>query len=283
MSFYDDQMTHHAAALTYYGLMSLFPTALLGLSLLGLLGQYPETYDAIIGYLRDVAPASVVEPLDRSLEQALRSKSTAASGVAISVAVMLYGTTGALEAARRALNVVFEIENGRSFLRRKLVDVASTVVLLGLLLVTGILVFVGGGFAEDLFGFVGFGPGAAGVWSIARWPAALLVAMLVFSYVYYVTPDVQQRAWRWLTPGAVTGVLLWLLASWAFSLYISRVADVGAIYGAFAGAIVLVAWIWLTNVALLFGAELNAEIERQMEFGEGVAPRDTLNRPARQG
>jgi membrane protein len=283
VSFYDDQMTHHAAALTYYALMSLFPTALLGLSLLGLLGQYPETYDAIIGYLREVAPASVVEPLDRSLEEALRSKSTAASGVAISIAVMLYGTTGALEAARRALNVVFEIENGRSFLRRKLVDVASTVVLLVLVLATGLLVFVGGGFAEDLFGFVGIGPGAAEVWGIARWPAALLVAMLVFSYVYFVIPDVQQRAWRWLTPGAATGVVLWLLASWAFSLYISKVADVGAIYGAFAGAIVLVAWIWLTNVALLFGAELNAEIERQKELGEGVALRDTLNRPARQG
>ena len=282
MSFYDDQMTHHAAALTYYGLMSLFPTALLGLSLLGLIGQYPETYDAIIGYMRDVAPASVVEPLDRSLEQALRDKSTAATGVAISVAVMFYGTTGALEAARRALNVVFEIENGRSFLRRKLVDVASTVVLLVLVLVTGILVFVGEGFAEDLFGFVGIGPGAAQVWSIARWPAALLVTMLVFSYVYYVTPDVKQRAWRWVTPGAATGVLLWLLASWAFSAYISRVADVGAIYGAFAGAIVLIAWIWLTNVALLFGAELNAEIERQKELREGVALSDTLNRPARQ-
>ena len=283
MAFYDDQMTHHAAALTYYGLMSLFPTALLGLSLLGLLGQYPETYDAIIGYLRDVAPASVVEPLDRSLEEALRSKSTAASGVAISVAVMLYGTTGALEAARRALNVVFEIEDGRTFLRRKLVDVASTFVLLVLVIATGILMFVGGGFAEDLFGFIGAGDGAADVWGIARWPAALVMAMLVFSYVYYVTPDVQQRAWRWLTPGAVTGVLLWLLASWAFSLYISRVADVGAIYGAFAGAIVLIAWIWITNVTLLFGAELNAEIERQKELGEGVALRDTLNLPPRQG
>ena len=283
VSFYDDQMTHHAAALTYYALMSLFPTALLGLSLLGLIGQYPETYDAIIGYLRDVAPESVVEPLDRSLEEALRSKSTAATAVVVSVAVMFYGTTGALEAARRALNVVFEIESGRSFLRRKLVDVASTVVLLVLVLATGVLMFVGGGLAEDLFGFVGLGPGVAEIWSIARWPGALLMAMLVFSYVYFITPDVQQRSWRWVTPGAIVGVLLWLLASWGFSAYISRVADVGAIYGAFAGAIVLVAWIWLTNVALLFGAELNAEIERQKELHEGVALHDTLNRAARQG
>jgi membrane protein len=283
VSFYDDQMTHHAAALTYYALMSLFPTVLLALSLLGLLGQYPETYDAIMGYARDVAPDSVVTPLDRSLEQALRSKGTAATALAIGVVVAFYGTTGVLEAARRALNVVFEIESGRSFLRRKLIDVASTVVLLALGLATGILVFVGGRFAGDLLGFVGLGPTAADVWNIARWPAALLVAMLVFSFVYYVTPDVQQRSWRWVTPGAVTGVVLWLLASWGFSTYLSRVADVGAIYGAFTGAILLVAWIWLTNVALLFGAELNAEIERQKELHEGVPSRDTLNRPARRG
>jgi membrane protein len=281
VSFYDDQMTHHAAALTYYALMSLFPTVLLGLSLLGLLGQYPETYDAIMGYAREVAPDSVVTPLDRSLEQALQNKSTAATALAISVAVALYGTTGVLEAARRALNVVFEVESGRSFVRRKLIDVASTAVLLALALVTGILVFVGGGFADDLLGFIGLGATAADVWNIARWPAALLVAMLVFSFIYFITPDVQQRSWRWVTPGAVIGVVLWLLASWGFSTYISRVADVGAIYGAFAGAIVLVAWIWLSNVALLFGAELNAEIERQKELREGVPSRDTLNRPAR--
>jgi len=283
VSFYGDQMTHHAAALTYYGLMSLFPTALLALSLLGVLGQYPETYNAIMGYARDVAPDSVVAPLDDSLRRALTNKGTATTAVVISVVVAFYGTTGVLEASRRALNVVFEIDNGRSFVRRKLVDVASTVVLLTLGLVTGILVFVGGGFADDLLGFIGLGETAAKIWSIARWPAALMVAMLVFSFIYYITPDVQQRAWRWVTPGAVVGVLLWLLASWGFSTYISSVADVGAIYGAFAGAIVLVVWMWLTNVALLFGAELNAEIERQKELREGVPARDTLNRPARTG
>jgi len=284
VSFYDDQMTHHAAALTYYGLMSLFPTLLLALSLLGLLGQYPETYDAIIGYLREVAPESVVAPLDSSLERALRNKGTAATTLVVGVVLAFYGTTGVLEAARRALNVVFEIEGGgRSFLRRKTIDVGSTILLLALLLPTVVLVFVGGDFADDLLGFIGLGPTAAQVWSLVRWPAAVLVAMLVFAFVYYVTPDVQQRAFRWITPGAVVGVLLWLAASVAFSEYISSVADVGAIYGTFAGAIVLVAWMWLTNVALLFGAELNAEIERQKELSEGVPHEATLNRPARGG
>lgn len=283
VSFYDDQMTHHAAALTYYGLMSLFPTLLLGLSLLGLLGQYPQTYDAIIGYLREVAPKAVVTPLDSSLRGALQGKGTAAAALAISVTLALYGTTGVLEAARRALNVVFEIESGRSFLRRKMVDVGSTFVLLALGLVSVILIFVGGRFADDLLGFIGLGSTAAQVWSIARWPAGVLVAMLVFAYIYFVTPDVQQRSWRWITPGAVVGVLLWLLASVGFSTYISTVADVGAIYGTFAGPIVLVAWMWLTNCALLFGAELNAEIERQKELGEGIPERETLNRPSRVG
>ena len=115
-SFYDDQMTHHAAALTYYSLMSLFPAALVALSLLGLVGEYPRTYDAIMGYLRDVAPNSVLVPLDSSLRAALQAKGTAATALVISVVVALYGTTGVLEAARRALNVVFEPSSGRSFL-----------------------------------------------------------------------------------------------------------------------------------------------------------------------
>jgi membrane protein len=282
-SFYDDQMTHHAAALTYYSLMSLFPAGLLALSLLGLVGQYPETYDAIVGYLREVAPPSVVAPLDSSLRTALQAKGTAATTLAISVAIALYGTTGVLEAARRALNVVFDVPSGRSFLRRKAIDVASTLVLMTLVLASLIMVFVGGRFAEDLLRFIGLGPTVAQVWDIARWPAALLVAMLVFAFVYYVTPDVQQRSFRWVTPGAVVGVLLWLTASYGLSTYLSRVPDVGALYGAFTGAIVLVGWLWLTNVALLFGAELNAEIERQKELAEGVPHRETLNRPARNG
>jgi membrane protein len=282
-SFYNDQMTHHAAALTYYGLMSLFPALLLAVSLLGLIGQYPETYDAILGYLRRVAPSSAVVPLDSSLRTALQHKGTAATALGISVVVAFYGTTGVLEAARRAMNVIWEIERGRSFLMRKAIDIASTIVLLVLILTTLVLVFVGGTFADDLLGFIGLGPQAAHVWSIARWPAAVAVAMLAFAGIYYVTPDVKQSSFRVVTPGAIVAVTLWLLASFAFSEYVSRVADVGALYGAFAGAIVLVAWMWLTNVALLFGAELNAEIARQHELDAGIPHADTLDRPARRG
>ena len=282
VSFYDDQMTHHAAALTYYSLMSLFPATLLGLSLLGLLGQYPSTYNAIISYLRDVVPHSALVPLDSSLREALQDKGTAVTAFVTSIVLTLYGTTGVLEAARRALNVVFEIDGGgRSFLRRKSIDVAFTFVLMGLVLASLTMLFVGGGLASDLFGFIGLGSTAASIWSVARWPGALAITMLIFALIYYVTPDVEQRAFRWVTPGAFVGVLIWLLASVGFSAYISQVANVGALFGAFAGAIVLVGWLWLTNVALLFGAELDAEIERQIELGEGVPEKDTLHLPTK--
>ena len=179
--------------------------------------------------------------------------------------------------------MVFELDGaGRSFLRRKSTDIIFTFVLMGLVLASLIMLFVGGRFASDLFGFIGLGPTAASIWSVARWPGALAITMLIFALIYYVTPDVKQRAFRWVTPGAFVGsARSGSLASVGFSAYISQVANVGALFGAFAGAIVLVGWLWLTNVALLFGAELDAEIERQKELGEGVPERETLNLPTR--
>ena len=276
VSFYDDQATHHAAALTYYGLMSLFPTLLLGVSLLGLIGEFPGTYDAIIDYLRDVVPATTLAPLDDAVRAALRSKGTAAVALTVSVLTVLYGTTGYLEAARRALNVVFETEGGRSFLQRKLTDVISTVVLFALVLVTLMLMFVGGDAARDLAGDT-----AASVWRVVRWPAAVASAMLVFSFIYYVTPDVKQRAFRWITPGAAAGVVVWIAVSAAFAEYLGRFDSLNVTYGSFAAAIILLVWLWLTNVALLFGAEVNAEIERQKQLSEGVPEAETLDLPAR--
>jgi membrane protein len=278
VAFYEDQMTHHAAALTYYALMSLFPALLLGISLLGLLGQYPETYDAVLTYLDDVVPEETLTAIDRSLEAALQARGTATTTLILSVMVAFYGITGALEAARRALNVVFEVERGRRFLRRKAVDILSGVGLIGLVLVALVFVFVGERLAAELLGETG-----GTLWSTLRWPAAFVVTVALFSSVYYVTPDVHHRSFRWITPGAIVAVACWLAISWAFGRWIEGVANVAALYGAFASAIVLIAWIWLTNVCVLFGAELDAEIEREKELGEGVPRETTLARPAKSG
>src|SRR5205085_7045599 len=134
VSFYDDQMTHHAAALTYYGLMSLFPALLLGVSLLGLLGQYPDTYNGVISYLRDVVPPDTLNAVDHSVKRAFQHKGNATAALAVAVVTALYGITGVLEAARRALNVAFGVDKGRSFFQRKARDIASSVILIVLVL-----------------------------------------------------------------------------------------------------------------------------------------------------
>ena len=263
-AFYDDQMTHHAAAVTYYVLMSLFPALLIGVSLLGLIGEYPRTYNAIVDYMRDVVPAATLDVVDRSVRGVLQDQGAAASALIVAVVVALYGTTGALAAVRRALNVVYSAPDRRGILHRKALEVVSSFVVVAAILVACILVFVGGGLAERAFELLGLEETTAErAWGVARWPAAVLVAVFVFGYVYHVMPDEHPRSFRWVSPGAVVGVTAWLVASALFSAYLHDVASVGSVYGAFSGPIVLVAWIWLTNVALLFGAEVDAQLERR--------------------
>jgi membrane protein len=260
VAFYHDQGTHHAGALTYYALMSLFPLALLAVSLLGLIGDYPATYNAIIRDLRPLVPAKVLTPLNAALKTALHSRRTALAAFGLGVVTAFYGATGYLEATRRALNVVYRAHGGRSFLRRKLTDIGSTVVLLVLVLVTLVLMFAREHAVRALVG-----GDVAMVWLIARWPLALVTALLVFAFVYFVTPDVTHRAFRWITPGAAVGVAIWLLASAGFSEFLSRVVNFNATYGSFAAAVVLIVWLWLTNIALFLGAEVNVAMERDRD------------------
>jgi membrane protein len=267
VSFYHDQGTHHAAALTYYALMSLFPMLLLAVALLGLVGQFPATYNSIVHYLSGVVPATTLAPLNAAVRAALKSKGTALAALAISILAALYGATGYLEAGRRALNVVLDVPPRRSFLQRKLTDILSTLVLLELVLVTLTLMFAGATLAREVLGSE-----AAAVWRIGRWPAALLSALLVFLFVYVVTPDTTARGWRWSVPGAAVGVALWVLASAGLSAFPANFSSFNVTYGSFAAAIVLLVWLWLTNVALLLGAEVNAELWRRRHPWEFVDP-----------
>jgi membrane protein len=274
VGFYRDQATHHAAALTYYGLMSLFPMLLLAVSLLGLFGQYPDTYNAIVSHLRSVVPSVTLAPLSTAVKAALKSRGTAAAALIGAMATAFYGGIGYLEAARRALNVVFDCRHGRSFVRRKLTDIGSLLVLLSLVLVTLVLMFAGGSLTRRVLG-----NGPAEIWRIVRWPAAYLSALLVYSFIYFVTPDVRHRAFRWIAPGALVGVSLWLLLSAGFSEYLAHFDSFNVTYGSFAAAIILLVWLWLTNLTLLFGAQINAEIERDKQIAEGVPEHETLRRP----
>jgi membrane protein len=259
--FQKDQVTDHAAALTYYSLLSLFPALLLGIALLGVFGQQGLIANAS-DFLRSVgAPDQTVQAVRGALRGAQDNRGTALGALALGLATSLYGASGAFGAVGRALNAIWRVEEGRGFVKHKLHDLGWTLVVLALVLVTCVLIFLGGSLSEFVFSQIGLGDTTAAIWRYARWPLALLAMILIYAVVYFAAPNVEIRRFQWITPGAAFGVLAWLAASAVFFLYVSSFSSYEATYGAFAAAVILLVWLWLTNLVPLFGAELNAVID----------------------
>ena len=255
--FYDDQMSQHAAALSFYAMLSLVPVLLLAISLLGVFGQ-EQTVNDITGYLRDHgAPASVTQPVEALVRSAVRASGQATrTALVISLLASLAGASGWFASMRRALNAALHVDEDRPIVHRKLADVGATALLVVLGVVILVLVFVGGGVADDLFHAIGLNH-AGDVWRVARWPAALAVTLCAYAFIYAFAPDRHPRHYRVVSPGALVAVPLWLAVSFGFFMYVSHLADLRA-YGTFASALVLLVWMYLTHAALLLGAELNA-------------------------
>jgi membrane protein len=259
--FRGDQITDNAAALTYYSLLSLFPALLFCAAILGVFGQ-SALIDQAARYLENAgAPPDTVNAVTGALRSAQKQHGTAILALVVGLALSLNGASGAFGAAGRALNKIFRVQEGRGFVRHKLNDLAWTLIVAVLALITFVAIFLGGGLASDVLGKIGLGDTAATIWLFVRWPAALVVTMTIYAIVYYAAPNVEVRRFRWITPGAVVGVTLWIVASVAFFVYVSNFSSYSATYGAFAGAVVLLVWLWLTDVVLLFGAELNAVVD----------------------
>ena len=255
--FYDDQMTQHSAALSFYAMLSLVPVLLLAISLLGVFGQ-EQTVNDITGYLRDHgAPASVTQPVEALVRSAVRASGQATrTALVISLLASLAGASGWFASVRRALNAALHVDEDRPIVHRKLADVGATALLVVLGVVILVLVFLGGGVADDLFHTIGLNH-AGDVWRVARWPAALAVTLCAYAFIYAFAPDRHPRHYRVISPGALVAVPLWLAVSYGFFMYVSHLADLRA-YGTFASALVLLVWMYLTHAALLLGAELNA-------------------------
>ncbi len=254
-------MSDHAAALTYYSLLSLFPALLFAVAVLGVFGQQSLISDTA-DYLKTAgAPSETVDAVTSALDSAQSERSTAITALVLGLVLSLNGASGAFGAVGRALNHAWRVDEGRGFVRRKANDLLWTLVVLALVIVTFVLIFLGGGLASDVLGWLGLGETAADVWRIARWPGALASATLIYAVVYFAAPNVEVPRFRWITPGAVFGVLTWILASGLFFFYVSNFSSYSATYGAFAAVVILLVWLWLTNVVLLFGAELNAAID----------------------
>jgi len=261
--FQKDEMLQWAAAATYFSMLSLFPALLVAVAVLGVFGQQGLIADAA-DYLKSAgAPPETVDAVTVALESAQSERGTAAGALVLGLATSLYGASGAFGSVGAALNRVWRVEEGRGFVKRKLHDLRWTLVLMALVLVTCVLVFLGGGLAGDVLGLIGLGDTAVSIWHVVRWPAALLAAMLIYAVVYYAAPNVEIRRWQYITPGAVFGVLAWILASAGFFLYVSEFSTYSATYGAFATVVILLVWLYLTNLVLLFGAELNVTVDQR--------------------
>jgi membrane protein len=272
-SFRAHDMTDHGAALTYYLVMSLFPALLVGISLFGLVASTDTVVNAT-SYLRDAgAPQTAVTAVHDALANLVKSSGgKAGTALILGSVIGLNSASGAFGAAGRALNVAFAVDEDRGFVRRKLVDVGCTLLIIVLSLIALIAVLLGGQVAHDLLGAIGLGSTGATIFSIARWPLAVAAMMASFAIVYGFAPDRRSRPFRWISPGAVVGVLIWIVASLAFFVYVANFGKYGATYGAFAGAVILLLWLYISSLAFLFGGELNAEIERAETAGRSGPP-----------
>lgn len=275
-----DQCTDLAAALTYYAVLSLFPAVLVMVSLLGVFGQGRRTTDALLDIVSDVAPASTVDTLRPTIEQLVESPS-AGFALVLGILTALWSASGYVGAFGRAMNRIYEVDEGRPVWKlRPLQLVLTFAALLGAALVAFMLA-VSGPVAEALGNAIGLGEAAVTAWSIGRWPVILLLVVVAVAVLYYATPNVQQPKFRWISLGAGLAILTWIVASVGFGFYVANFSSYNKTYGTLAGVIIFLLWLWITNLALLFGAELDAELERGRQLQAGLPAERELQLPPR--
>lgn len=279
--FSTDQCTDLAAALTYYSVLALFPAAIALLSLVGLVGQGHQTVQTLLGILRDVGASSVADTMGPTLESLSRTAGTAGLAFGIGLATALWSASGYVASFGRAMNRIYEIREGRPFWKLRPVMLLVTLVAVVLAALVALALVVTGPAAKAIGNAIGLGATAVLVWDIAKWPVILVVVVAIVAVLYYATPNVQQPKFRWMSVGATVAIVGWVLASAAFGLYVAGFSSYNKTYGALAGAVVFLLWLWITNLALLFGAELNSEVERGRQLQAGLPAEETIQLPPR--
>jgi membrane protein len=275
-----DQCTDLAAALTYYAVLSIFPALLVVVSLLGVFGQGKRTTDAVLQIVGDLGPSSVVDTLRTPIEQLVASPSAGFALIA-GVAGALWSASGYVGAFGRAMNRIYEIDEGRPIWKLRPLQLVLTLAGLIMAAAVAFMLAVSGPVSSAIGDSIGAGDVALTVWSIARWPVMLVFVILAVAILYYATPNVQQPKFRWISVGAAVAIVTWVVASVLFGLYVANFGSYNKTYGALAGVIVFLLWLWITNLALLFGAELDAELERGRELQAGMPAERDLQLPPR--
>jgi membrane protein len=270
LEFQEDNLTDWAATLTYYGLLALFPALIVLVSIVGLVGDPESTTNTLTDIVTKVGPESAATTFAGPISQVTESRSTAGFALIVSTLVALWSASGYLGAFIRASNVIYETREGRPFWKLRPLQLLLTLVVVLLLVVMALGVVLTGPIVSDVAEPIGVSDTAVSIWNYAKWLLIALLFVLMIGLIYHASPNVRQRGFKWISPGAVVALVVWLLASAGFGIYVSQFGSYNKVYGSLAGVVIILIWMWLTNLAILFGHELNAERERDVQLEEGV-------------
>jgi membrane protein len=279
--FREDNLTDWAAALTYYGVLAIFPALIVLVSVLGLIGE--SATQPLIDNLGKVAPGPAQEIFTSAIQNLQGSQGAAGVLFVVGLAGALWSASGYVAAFMRASNAIYDMPEGRPVWKTLPLRVVLTLVLVILLAISAVAVTLTGGLASEVGGVLGLSDTAVTVWNIAKWPVLLVVVSFMFALLYWAAPNVRHPKFRWVSPGGLLAVLGWVIASVAFAFYVANFGSYNKTYGALAGPIVFLVWLWISNIVILLGAEFNAELERGRAIEAGhpeerepfVEPRDT--------
>jgi membrane protein len=266
----EDNLTDSAAALTYYAVLSIFPALLALVSIVGLVGDPQTITNAMTDIVSSIGPASAADTFKGPIQGLTESSGAAGILLIAGIASALWTASGYVGAFMRASNVIYEVEEGRSFIKLRPLQLLVTLVLVVLLALVLVALVLTGPVAKQIGSAVGVGSAAVTVWDIAKWPVLLVVVAFMIALLYYASPNAKLRGLKSIFPGAALAIVVWLLASAGFAFYVANFGSYNKTYGALGGVIVFLVWLWITNVAILLGAELNAERERSRELTEGA-------------
>ncbi|MFG1918708.1 YihY/virulence factor BrkB family protein [Micromonospora sp. NPDC048898] len=266
--FQDDSLTDWAAALTYYGVLSIFPGLLVLISILGLLGA--GATEGVKDTVNQAVPeGSIRQIIVDAITAADKNGSLASIAAIAGVVAAFWSASGYIGAFMRASNSIYDVPEGRPIWKTLPIRLGVTAVVGVLLLASAVIVVFTGRLAETVGDVVGLGSAAVTVWDVAKWPVLLILVSLMFAILYWASPNARHGGFRWVSPGGVLAVVIWLVISGLFAFYVSNFGSYDKTYGALAGVIIFLVWLWLSNIAILLGAEFDAELERGRAIAAG--------------
>jgi membrane protein len=268
--FSEDNLTDAAAALTYYAVLSIFPALLAMISIVALVADPQTIIKVLTDVVSSIGPASAVDTFKGPIEGLTKSSGTAGIMVIVGIAAALWTASGYVGAFMRASNVIYEVEEGRSFIKLRPLQMLVTLVLVVLLALVLAALVLTGPIASAVGSAVGLGGTAVTAWNIAKWPVLFLVVVFMITTLYWASPNAKLGGLKTVLPGSALAIVVWLLASLGFAFYVANFGSYNKTYGALGGVIIFLVWLWITNVAILLGAELNAERERSRQLAADV-------------